>query len=214
MSVIVVVERLSAHRSDGRERQTAPVCPGHCLQCGSRFVFLHADAQHPHGFQMHFCRHVASPLNLHDFLLRLVIPQVDNPFDKRYGRHFHSRLHTQQIHQFQPMLGTVGRQIMHHPFLCHYFLHIHLQFCHWPCFHDSYPLRFLVQSGLRTHPHNMVDGQFIAKIISRSSSMSITAASPAYDNPQNTGKKNPAGNRTCCLRNSFHTRRFLKEQQA
>ena len=61
------------------------------------------------------------------------------------------------------MLGAVSRQVMYGlPFIDRFF-YILFQLGGRERMIDSYPLRFLVQGGLRSHSNDVVDGEFMAK---------------------------------------------------
>ena len=163
VAVIVVVKCLSVHRSDGGERKIASGGVCHRFHGCRHLPFAHAGTQYLHGRDVHIRRDVTSLLDFDNLLGRLVTPLRDHRTDKGHRPFLACGRHSQPVHQFQLMLGTVRRQVMDGLALLHRLVQIADDVRRRHGDADSHPPALLLQRRLCTHPHDVIDGKLVTK---------------------------------------------------
>ena len=111
MNETMVVEHLSLHRCDGRERQREALTTAGLLDDGRHLSFMDARSDGAISCQMHACRHVDSLID-DAYLFLVFIDALGNDGLHHALRHLHGLLFGVQAEQFpQPdlMIATIGR---------------------------------------------------------------------------------------------------------
>ena len=163
VTMIVVVQRLPVNGGDGGEGEFAIVTLGHVVHLGHHLVFVHAGTDALHGGDVHVGRYVASLLDFFDFLGRLVVALRHHGTDKGYRPLLACGRQAQPVHQLQLVLGAVGRQVMDALTALHGLVQVADDIGRGACVGDAHGCGFLAERGLRTHPDDVVDAQFVAE---------------------------------------------------
>ena len=163
IAMIMVVERLSVHRSDGSKRKVTPCGMRHGFHGCRYFPLAHPGTQDLHGRNVHIRRNVAGLLDFDNLLGRLVVTLRDHRTDKRHRTLLTRGRHSQPVHQLQFMLCTVGRQVMDGLSLLYRLVQIAHNVGRRHGDVHSHPLTLFLQCGLSPHPYDMIDGQFITE---------------------------------------------------
>ena len=163
VAMIMVVQRLAVHRSNRCKRKVTVVGLGHTVHFRHHFIFVHTRPNHFHRLDMHVGSHITCFFYLNNFFRRLIIALCHHRTDKRDGSFLARSGNTQPVHQLQLVLGTVRRKIVYSLAFLHSFVQVTGYIGRRAGLRNAHPLALLFQSGLGTHPDNMVDGQFITE---------------------------------------------------
>ena len=133
------------------------------VHLGHHFILVHAGTDEARGGDVHIGSDVAGALYLGNLLGRLVVALLHHGADERHGAFLMGGGQSQPIHQFQLVLRTIGRQVMDGAPLLDGVVKIGHQLVRGTRLGDAHGGCLFVQSGLRAHPDDVVDGQLVAE---------------------------------------------------
>ena len=161
----VLMQGLSLHRGYCGECLIAVLAEASTLHFGCYLCFGHAGAHGAVGGEVHVDTHVDSGLDVFYLLGGLVVAHVYDGFDHadRCLRGLFGRQDAQQLPQPHLVLAAVGGQEVHWLMLGQGGFHHRVELGQWACLAYAHQLALLVQGGLISHPHYVVDGEFVAE---------------------------------------------------
>ena len=136
---------------------------GHVVHFGHHLILVHPRPDAARSGDVHVGSDVAGALYLGNLLCGLHVALCHDGADEGHGAFLMRRRHTQPVHQFQFVFGAVGRQVVYGTPLLHGTVQVVCQLDRRQCLRNAHGRSLLTQSGLGTHPDNVVNGKLIAE---------------------------------------------------